>query len=220
MAPQHGTPSNPPVWHLPLSPLAGPWYKGHGKLEPARNTATGLDGQAGRGTARPRVTRAPHHRHSSTAMPHLPSARCPNTTAARAGSGVPTSVPPCQGHIPSAPVTGINTCCATRLSPTGPGFGMAVTERESKRPRRLSGERSSTQAAAPARFLCLRDTRKRSFPIPPPLTPRLPPGRAVAPVAAMPPVGMPPTGHRGHGKPRFPPAPRQHRSPNLRFPRW
>lgn len=73
----HGTalPQTPHVASAP-SPLAGPWYKGRGELEPARNTATGLDGQAGRGTARPRVTHAPHHRHRDAppAFGSVPSA--------------------------------------------------------------------------------------------------------------------------------------------------
>lgn len=76
---------SPPVSHLPPSPLAEPGYEGHGELELRQNTAGGLEGQAGRGTARPCVTCAPHHWHGSTTVAPFALSSVPGASSFAAG---------------------------------------------------------------------------------------------------------------------------------------
>lgn len=127
--------------------------------------------------------------HATSMVPPLPSVWCSGSVAVCGQNGTKgrgwcphiqcsqcsQCVPPHQGHVPSAAITGLNTCHSSQLCPS---FGMAV-EWESR-----------GQEAMPAHFLCLQDTQKRGFPIPPPLLP----GWAAACAAPMPPTEMPPVG--------------------------
>lgn len=181
MAPWHDTPQTPPAWHLSPSTPAG-----MKNVESSSGVKTEL------------VASRDRHREALP-DPTSPPAWCPGQAAwqsrdrmtSRAGDNVPIpSVPtvpsvslPAKGAFPLPPSLGYQPALPPAL-----GWQWCSGKAKGRRPRQQH-------------FLCLRDTQKRGFPIPPPLLQ----GRAVACAAPMPPTGTLPTGMPQ--APRPPPSP-------------